>query len=367
MTLGAPTRYTAHPLSGEATWSLAEGVLWDARAGRLRWVDIETGTVLSAPFDGTTLGPVAAAQVSLAGVPTAGAQAHAARVEAARTALEPTASAGAGEPRHLADAALPPHKIGAIGLGDDGRLVAAVDSSLVLIDPPESLDPREAQALASGFLLAAPGRRLNDGVCDPAGGFIVGALSDASGTGAAEELVVRVVADGLDGAGGPGSVTVLRDDIEQSNGMGFSPDGRTFYLIDTVPGRIWAADFDATGDRGAAGDAGSLPTTDWRVAFTLPGEYPDGMRVDDEGMLWIAVWGAGEVRRYRPDGELLAVVEVDAPFTTCVAFAGPDRRSLVITTSNRDHTAAERLARPHAGGLFVARIDVAGPEPYRFG
>jgi len=98
----------------------------------------------------------------------------------------------------------------------------------------------------------------------------------------------------------------------------------------------------------------------------VTGAYPDGMRVDDHGMLWIAIWGAGEVRRYTPNGELLAVVSVGAANVTCVAFAGPDRRSLVITTSNRDLDAAERRENPHAGGLFLARVDVSGPEPYRF-
>jgi sugar lactone lactonase YvrE len=89
--------------------------------------------------------------------------------------------------------------------------------------------------------------------------------------------------------------------------------------------------------------------------------------VDDEGCLWTALWSGGQVRRYSPDGELLAVVEVPTDNTSSCAFAGPDRDLLVSSASPKAPAAEPRAAQPDAGRLFPGRPGVSGAAafPYR--
>ncbi|GAA3340874.1 hypothetical protein GCM10020358_30050 [Amorphoplanes nipponensis] len=183
-------------------------------------------------------------------------------------------------------------------------------------------------------------RRLNDGACDPAGVFLVGtlALDDPRGT----EILVRVERDG--------SLTTLDDDLNLSNGLAWSPDGTLLYSIDSVPGLVRVRSYDAA--TGAVG-----PRREWlRIADGLP----DGLCVDAEGHLWIAIWGAGEVRRFTPDARPAGVVTVPAPHTTSVAFAGPGLNRLLITTATAHLSASRLAAYPLSGRLFLADVGVAG-------
>ena len=95
--------------------------------------------------------------------------------------------------------------------------------------------------------------------------------------------------------------------------------------------------------------------------------FPDGMTLDDEGCLWVAVWGGSAVHRYAPTGELLAVVEVDAPQVSSCAFGGPQRRTLFVTTSQEDYDERESDAHPNAGRLFAVELDATGPATAPFG
>ena len=182
-------------------------------------------------------------------------------------------------------------------------------------------------------------RRFNDGKCDAAGRFLVGTL--ALGDEVAESLY-RIDSDG--------EVTVLDDDLQMSNGLAWSPDGNTLYSVDTTPGIVWRRDYDAA--TGACGER--------EIAFRVTDGSPDGMCVDAEGNIWLAVWGPGQVRQFSPAGEQLAVVTVDSPYASSVTFAGADLDTLVITTAIDDLTVAQRAANPHAGSLFLARVDVTG-------
>ncbi len=88
---------------------------------------------------------------------------------------------------------------------------------------------------------------------------------------------------------------VLDDDLGLSNGLAFSPDDSTLYSVDSVPGRVWRRDYDQV--TGSTGER--------RLLLDLPDCTPDGLTVDADGQLWLAIWGRGEVRRYTPDGALL--------------------------------------------------------------
>jgi len=117
-----------------------------------------------------------------------------------------------------------------------------------------------------------------------------------------------------------------------------------------VPGVVHGRSYDA--ETGIAGPRRDL--------FRVEDGVPDGLCVDAEGCLWIAIWGAGEVRRFTPDGRLVAVLAVPAPLTTSAAFVGPALDLLLVTTATRDMTPDQRAAWPDAGRLFLARPGVSG-------
>jgi len=184
----------------------------------------------------------------------------------------------------------------------------------------------------------ATGTRMNDGAADPVGRCFGGTMAFDSAPGAGS--LHRVDLDG--------SVHPVLRDLTISNGVEWAADGATVYLADSGASTVRAYGYDvATGEFG-----------DSRVVVDLTGEDgdPDGLTVDAEGCLWVAVWGGGQVRRYTPAGELLAVVEVPTPNTSSCAFAGPDLDLLVISTSTQGLTAPD----PHAGRLFTVRPGATG-------
>ncbi len=182
--------------------------------------------------------------------------------------------------------------------------------------------------------------RLNDGGCDPAGRFLVGSL--ALDGRVHEEVLVRVDEHG--------SVVVIDDDLGLSNGLGFTPAGDRLYSTDTVAGIVWIRDYDAcTGGIGPR-----------REFLRVRSGKPDGLCIDREGNLWIAIWGAGEVRCYSPSAEQLAVVEVAAPNTSSAAFVGPALETLLITTASEQLSDAQLAEYPDSGRLFLADVGVTG-------
>jgi sugar lactone lactonase YvrE len=193
--------------------------------------------------------------------------------------------------------------VGAVAVGRAGELLVAGTESLLVVDPAGAVTPGPRVLPEGG------GRRLNDGKCDPDGVFWVGSLAFDERPGG--EVLVRVGADR--------SVTTVDEGLSLSNGLAWSPDGTLFYSIDTTPRTVHVRPWPA-GERGT---------------FLTAGFAPDGMCADAAGNLWIACYGAGEVRRYAPDGTLTGVVEVDEPEVTCPAFVGPGLDRLLITTRPR--------------------------------
>ena len=121
---------------------------------------------------------------------------------------------------------------------------------------------------------------------------------------------------------------MLDDDLTLSNGLAWTADGLAMYSIDTMRRVVFARPYDpVTGEVGRRAE--------W---LTFANGLPDGMCLDAEEHLWIAMWGLGQVHRYTPDGELVAIVEVPAPHTSSVAFAGAELDTLVVTTATQDLT-----------------------------
>jgi len=222
--------------------------------------------------------------------------------------------------------------VGAVVCARDGALLVAGTEALLVVTGDGDVLPGPA------VLPAGAGRRLNDGACDPAGRFLVGSLAFDDRPGG--EVLVRIEPDA--------TVTTLDSDLTLSNGLGWSPDGSLLYSIDSTPGVVWVRAYEPDGSVGP------------RRELLRPDGTPDGMCVDADGSLWIAIWGAGQVRRYSPAGELTGVVEVDAPHVSSVAFVGPDRDRLLITTATKDMTDEKLRRYPDAGRLFLAEPGATG-------
>jgi len=231
--------------------------------------------------------------------------------------------------------------VGAVAVAEDGTLLVAEQEVLVGLRPDGT-----TEELARVVPAGEP-RRLNDGATDPTGRFLVGTLlldEDAAPSG--REVLVRLEEDR--------SLTRIDDDLGLSNGLAWSADGRRFYSTDTDRQTVYVRDYDVAS--GAVGER--------RPHLRLDEGYPDGCTIDAEDHLWVAVFGRGEVRRYTPDGAVAATVEVPAPHTTSVAFAGEDLRTLVVTTGSVEMSDEERRTHPHSGHLFTVRTDVPGrPQP----
>jgi sugar lactone lactonase YvrE len=126
------------------------------------------------------------------------------------------------------------------------------------------------------------------------------------------------------------------------------------FSVDTLRQTVFVRDYDPA--TGAVGER--------RVHLLLDGGFPDGMVMDAADHLWIAVWGAGEIRRFAPDGSPVDRLPVPAPHTSSVAFAGGDLDLLVITTATSELSDEQLRAFPDSGRLFTARLDVPGlPVP----
>lgn len=226
--------------------------------------------------------------------------------------------------------------VGAVALDRAGGPVLATPDGLVRVDGQRvAALPRDA-----------PDVRMNDGKPDPQGRFVGGTMTLGEarpGAGslwsfAAGEAPVRLVA----------GATI-------ANGLAWSADGTTLFWIDTPTGRIDAFTYDP--DTGGVGDRRT-----WAEIDPDHG-HPDGMCIDAEGGLWVALWGGGAVRRYR-DGACDEVVEVPTPFVTCPTFAGADLDRLVITTASIEFGDDPP---PLAGDLFTVEVGPVGLPPHRLG
>jgi len=212
-----------------------------------------------------------------------------------------------------------------------GGLVVAVERGFALVDADGNLEQL-------GDLWSDEGVRMNEGGCDPQGRFYCGSMAYDATPGAG--TVWRLDADR--------STSVALERVTISNGLAWSLDGALAYYIDTPTGRVDAFEWDA--DRGF----GTRRTV---VEIPSGSGGPDGMTVDAEGGLWVALWGGSAVHRYTPDGRLDEVVELPVTQVTACTFGGPDLDELYVTTSRQGLVPSDQ---PAAGAVFRARPGVRG-------
>lgn len=233
--------------------------------------------------------------------------------------------------------------VGAVAPRRSGGWIAAVERGFAAYDD----DWR-----AAGPLIPAPvqrdGTRFNDGRCDPAGRFWAGTLAydGAAGMGALYRL---------DAAG---TVTEMLSGVTNSNGLAWSPGGTELFYVDTGKATVDRMAFDP-GD-GTIADRTTL------VEFRPEEGVPDGLTIDRDGFLWVALWDGGCVRRYSPGGVLDREIRLPATQVTSVAFGGPDLGDLFITTAAVNLSAQERDRQPLAGSVFRCRPGATGLAPASF-
>ena len=228
----------------------------------------------------------------------------------------------------------------AIALTRRRRLLAVLDETIAYLDPETgAIEP--LVRLVSGV-----DDNLNDGQCDRAGRLWVGAK--------ARDWVKPI--GGLWRVDADGSKHQQDAGMQLSNGMGWSPDNRTMYFIDSAPRVIYAYDFDFA--------QGTVRNR--RVLVRIAEEHglPDGMTVDAEGFLWVAQWNGGRVVRYDPDGRTERVLMAPVRRVTSVAFGGADLGTLYVTSGTMRMSPEELAREPQAGNVFRIRTEFRGlPEP----
>ena len=235
-----------------------------------------------------------------------------------------------------------PAAIGCFALRERGGFIVALRDGLWLARADGTLEHKIAAAPYD-----AATHRFNDGRCDRQGRFFAGAMNEKRDANSA--ALWRVDADH--------SITRVLDDMMISNGLAWSPDGRTMYHADTTTLTVRAFDYDA------ANGTPSAPRT--FAHWTGETDRPDGGAVDSAGNYWTAFYRGGKVLQISPAGVTLAEFPTPAMCPTMCAFGGADLRTLYVTSARQMRDDDELARLPQSGGIFTMRVDVPGlPEPH---
>lgn len=236
-----------------------------------------------------------------------------------------------------------PEMVGTVAPRSDGRLLIALQQGFAVLDPQTHRIER------LGEIEPDPQTRFNDGKCDPAGRFWCGSM----------DLQEQRPIGNLYRMDAEGQVEKVLEAVTISNGMGWSPDGRTMYYIDSPTRSIFAFDFD--------GASGAISNRRVAVQLNEGDGWPDGMTMDQEGKIWLSQWSAGRVGRWDPQtGRQLQRLDVPAPNTSACCFGGQDLRDLYITTAREGLTPEQLRDYPQSGCLFRLRTQVSGAPTYEY-
>lgn len=293
--------FVAEPCTTDL-YFLGESCRWDEVRGELLWVDLDAGRFYRATADGPQVEIITSYEV-----------------EGTLTAVAPMKNR------------------------DEGWIVAT-NQSIAVLDLEGHLRELDRPEAAQASRV-----RMNDGAVDPWGSFWIGSMAYDAEPGLGNLYRYSDIT---------GIETILQG-LTISNGLGWSPDRRTMYFVDSGPSVVYAFDVD---------DEGSV--SNQRILIQLGHENegdPDGLCVDAEGALWVALWGGYEVRRYSPKGELIARVMIPTLQPACCAIGGANGTMLYVTTSSEDMSTEQLDLEPNAGRLFYVDVEVAGLALNAFG
>jgi sugar lactone lactonase YvrE len=224
---------------------------------------------------------------------------------------------------------------GMLAPAENDKLLVALQGKIVLWD----LETGKTVNLAK--FKEDTENRSNDGACDALGRLWVGTMHvnakhQAGNLYCYDGKLVKKIAG-----------------TSVSNGICWSPDNRTLYYIDSLLYHIKAFDYDLA--------TGNISKERIVVEITEPNTVADGMCIDSEGMLWVAIWGGACVNRYNPlNGACIDKILVNAPNVTSCAFGGKLMNQMLITTAKDGLSEDELKQYPHSGSLFMIKLNVTG-------
>ena len=221
---------------------------------------------------------------------------------------------------------------------------------LALVDGIAKLDP-ETGLLTKGIMPEAnkPGNRFNDGKCDPRGRFWAGTMA----------YDLTEAAGALYCFDGKGNYETKLHDVSISNGLVWSSDETKFYFIDSLTYELHSYDYNP--------ETSDISNKELVRQFSKSDGLPDGMTIDSEDYLWVALfWGHKVIRIDPANGEIVYEVEIPAPNVTSCAFGGHMLNELYISTATASMTEEDIEKYPQAGSLFKASVPFTGIVGNRF-
>jgi sugar lactone lactonase YvrE len=223
-----------------------------------------------------------------------------------------------------------------------GRLLLVSVHGLILCQADGS-----GQVPFGDRLESDPALLLNDAKVDSRGRLWTGSRDRERGS---RGHLFRIDADGR--------ATTILEGITVSNGLGWSPDDRLFYYIDSLTYAVRVFDFDA--------ELGTIDNEREFTSFDPDSGLPDGLSVDEHGGVWIAHFGSGKISRHEPSGRLVAEHHFPVPNVTSLAFGGPEGDDVLVTTGTYKMTEAEIAHCPMAGDIFGGTWGVRGVFTHAF-
>ncbi|MCM4162287.1 MULTISPECIES: SMP-30/gluconolactonase/LRE family protein [unclassified Arenibacter] len=223
--------------------------------------------------------------------------------------------------------------IGTMAISNNGNYMAAMKDGFGFVDRKTGKVDMVANPEK-----ALPGNRFNDGKCDPEGRFWAGTMpvSEKESSGSLYVLDASL------------NVRKKESNISVSNGLAWSLDHKTMYFIDSPTRKVVGYDYDRTN--------GELANKRTVITIAEQDGFPDGMTIDQEGMLWVAHWGGWQVARYDPGtGKKLFSVAMPVSQVTSCTFGGETMEDLYITSARKGLGKEELEKQPLAGSLFVVR------------
>lgn len=250
------------------------------------------------------------------------------------------------DPKTQTNRALPVHsRIGTVVPSGEKEAIIALEDGMYKINTETG-----KASLFSLLEADVPENRFNDGKCDPAGRLWVGSM----------KLEDRGMPANLYMIDQDGRSSIKIENVSISNGIIWSSDQKTMFYVDSPTRKVRAFDFDKL--------TGNISNERVLIELSEADGFPDGITMDEEDMLWVALWGGCAVARFDPKtGELLSKIEVPAKNVTACAFGGENLDTLYITSASVEMTQEEHTKFPDAGSIFSIKPGVKGVRSSFFG